>query len=55
MQLSEHLWGEFAEDEYDSNYIDVHIKNIRKKLSAHGPVDWLETVRGIGYKIKKQE
>lgn len=55
MQLSEHLWGEFAEDDYDSNYIDVHIKNIRKKLSAHAPVEWLETVRGIGYKIKIHE
>lgn len=55
MQLSEHLWGEFADDDYDSNYIDVHIKNIRKKLSAHGPVDWIETVRGIGYKVKVYE
>lgn len=51
-QLSEHLWGEFSDDDYDSNYIDVHIKNIRKKLSAFDTVDWLETVRGIGYKIK---
>lgn len=55
MQLSEHLWGDFSDDDYDSNYIDVHIKNIRKKLSAYGPVDWLETVRGVGYKIKKQD
>jgi DNA-binding response OmpR family regulator len=54
MQLSEHIWGTFADDDYDSNYIDVHIKNIRKKLSAYGPVEWLETVRGVGYKIRKQ-
>ncbi|HEY1010983.1 MAG: response regulator transcription factor [Daejeonella sp.] len=53
MQLSEHIWGSFADDDYDSNYIDVHIKNIRKKLSAFGPVEWLETVRGVGYKIRK--
>ncbi len=52
LQLSEHLWGDFAFDDYDSNYIDVHIKNIRKKLGAYGPVNWLETVRGIGYKVK---
>jgi len=39
-------------DDYDSNYIDVHIKNIRKKLSAYAAPDWLETVRGLGYKIK---
>jgi len=54
MQLSEHIWGSFTDDDSDSNYIDVHIKNIRKKLSSHASVDWLETVRGVGYKIKKQ-
>jgi DNA-binding response OmpR family regulator len=53
MQLSEHIWGSFVDDEYDSNYIDVHIKNIRKKLGAYGSVEWLETVRGVGYKIRK--
>jgi DNA-binding response OmpR family regulator len=52
MQLSEHIWGNFSDDEYDSNYIDVHIKNIRKKMSIYAPVDWLQTLRGIGYKIK---
>lgn len=51
-QLSEHIRGDFSGDEYDSNYIDVHIKNIRKKLSAFGPLDWLQTLRGVGYKIK---
>jgi DNA-binding response OmpR family regulator len=50
-QLAEHLWGDQLDDEYQSNYIDVHVKNIRKKLSAFGPVEWLETVRGLGYKI----
>lgn len=52
MQLSEHIWGEFADDDYDSNYIDVHIKNIRKKLSAFASVEWLQTIRHVGYKIK---
>lgn len=52
MQLSEHIWGSFSDDDYDSNYIDVHIKNIRKKMSTHASVDWLQTLRGIGYKIK---
>ncbi|EDM36752.1 two-component system response regulator [Pedobacter sp. BAL39] len=52
MQLSEHIWGTFADDDYDSNYIDAHIKNIRKKLNVHAPTDFLETVRGVGYRIK---
>ncbi|HZY39466.1 MAG TPA: response regulator transcription factor [Mucilaginibacter sp.] len=51
-QLSEHIWGSIINDDYDSNYIDAHIKNIRKKLNAYASPDWLETVRGLGYKIK---
>lgn len=53
VQLSEHIWGTFVNDDYDSNYIDAHIKNIRKKLNARASSEWLETVRGVGYKIKK--
>lgn len=51
-QLSEHIWGSVVNDDYDSNYIDAHIKNIRKKLNAYAPADWLETVRGLGYKVR---
>jgi DNA-binding response OmpR family regulator len=51
MQLTEHIWGDMMEDDYESNYIDVHIKNLRKKMAVHGPVEWLETVRGIGYRL----
>lgn len=50
-QIAEHLWGDHLEEEYQSNFIDVHIKNIRKKLGAFEPINWLETVRGVGYKI----
>ncbi|MEE4177624.1 MAG: response regulator transcription factor [Bacteroides sp.] len=50
MQLYEHVWGNLLGDEYDSNFIDVHIKNLRKKLAEYAPVDWLETVRGVGYR-----
>lgn len=53
IQLSEHIWGTYADDEYDSNYIDAHIKNIRRKLNAYAPTEWLETVRGVGYRIRK--
>jgi len=51
-QLSEHIWGSVVNDDYDSNYIDAHIKNVRKKLNVFAPPDWLETVRGLGYRIK---
>jgi DNA-binding response OmpR family regulator len=50
-QLYEHIWGNTLDDQYDSNFIDVHIKNLRKKLNAHAPSPWLETVRGVGYRV----
>lgn len=53
IQLSEHIWGTYADDDYDSNYIDAHIKNIRRKLNVYAPTEWLETVRGVGYRIKQ--
>ena len=50
-QLYEHIWGNILDDQYDSNFIDVHIKNVRKKMNLHAPTPWLETARGIGYRI----
>jgi DNA-binding response OmpR family regulator len=50
-QLYEHIWGNILDDQYDSNFIDVHIKNLRKKLNAHSATPWLETVRGVGYRV----
>ncbi len=51
MQLTEHIWDNALEVDYDSNYVDVHIKNLRKKLTQHAPVEWIETIRGIGYRL----
>lgn len=36
----------------NSRTLDVHIRNIRKKLSENRGQDYIETVRGIGYKLK---
>ncbi|ASB48169.1 response regulator transcription factor [Alkalitalea saponilacus] len=52
IQLYEHIWGNILDDQYDSNFIDVHIKNLRKKLAGYASVDWLMTVRGVGYKAE---
>lgn len=51
IQLTEHIWGDILEEDYESNYIDVHIKNLRKKLAQYGNADFIETVRGIGYRL----
>lgn len=50
-QLYEHIWGNILDDQYDSNFIDVHIKNLRRKLGQYAPSPWLETVRGVGYRV----
>jgi DNA-binding response OmpR family regulator len=54
-QLYEHIWGNILDDQYDSNFIDVHIKNLRKKLNLHAPSPWLKTVRGVGYRISTEQ
>jgi len=51
VQLTEHIWDNALEVDYDSNYVDVHIKNLRKKLGQYAEIDWIETVRGIGYRL----
>ncbi|MDX1608306.1 MAG: response regulator transcription factor [Candidatus Spechtbacterales bacterium] len=50
-QILSHLWG-FDFDGF-SNVVDVHIKNLRKKINDSNRKNILETVRGVGYKIKE--
>jgi two-component system, OmpR family, response regulator len=51
LQLTEHIWGDILEVNSDSNFIDVHVRNLRKKLDKHTEIDWFETVRNVGYRI----
>ncbi|MBF4514726.1 response regulator transcription factor [Flavobacterium sp. ANB] len=53
LQLTEHIWGDILEVNSDSNFIDVHVRNLRKKLDKHTAIDWLETVRNVGYRINE--
>lgn len=36
----------------DNRTVDVHIRNIRKKLEDGEPYEYIETIRGIGYRMK---
>ena len=47
--LLNHLW-DFNYVGF-SNVVDVHVKNLRRKLDGAGGVGILETVRGIGYRL----
>jgi two-component system, OmpR family, response regulator len=51
LQLTEHIWGDVLEIHSDSNFIDVHVRNLRKKLEKHTALRWFETVRSVGYRI----
>ena len=51
LQLTEHVWGDVLELNSDSNFIDVHVRNLRKKLDKFSKLDWFETVRNVGYRI----
>ena len=46
LESSIYGWGE----EIGSNAVEVHIHALRRKLGA----DWIENVRGVGYRIGKQ-
>ena len=49
--LAEHVWG----DEFDpftmSNFMDVHIKNLRNKLGGKERKNIIRTVRNVGFLI----
>lgn len=49
-QILDHLW-DFAFDSF-SNVVDVHVKNLRKKIDNGHHEKLLETIRGVGYRIK---
>ncbi|OYU82269.1 MAG: DNA-binding response regulator [Flavobacterium sp. BFFFF1] len=53
LQLTEHIWGDVLEINSDSNFIDVHVRNLRHKLDKHTEIDWFETVRNVGYRINQ--
>jgi DNA-binding response OmpR family regulator len=48
-QISDHIYG-FDFDSF-SNVVDVHIKNLRRKIETKGN-KILETVRGVGYRLR---
>jgi DNA-binding response OmpR family regulator len=51
VSIAEHVWGDAFDPWTMSNSIDVHIKNLRRKIGdSKGKV--LYTVRGVGYIVK---
>jgi two-component system response regulator MprA len=51
-QLCQQVWGYAFEGE--SNFIDVAIKELRKKLEAGDRPRLIQTVRGLGYALREE-
>ncbi len=49
-EIIDHVW-ETGFEMY-SNVVDVYINYIREKFKKHGVDDLIETIRGIGYRIR---
>ena len=50
--IAEHLWGDFIDQSDSFDFVYQHIKNLRKKIQKATGTDLLETVYGVGYKLK---
>ena len=53
VQICEQVWS------YDfdpgTNIVDVYIQRLRKKVDGDAPVKLIETIRGVGYRLKPPE
>jgi DNA-binding response OmpR family regulator len=50
--LAEHVWGDAFDPFTMSNFIDVHLKNLRRKIGDTGGNKVIRTIRGIGFIIE---
>jgi DNA-binding response OmpR family regulator len=53
--LAEHVWGDDFDPFSMSNFMDVHIKNLRQKINDTGPIKIIRTIRGVGYIVEDSE
>ena len=51
VQLLEHAWDYAFENR--SNVVDVYVRYLREKIDRPFGVDSLETVRGVGYRLRR--
>lgn len=53
--IAEHLWGDHADQMDSHDFIYVHLRNLRKKVTEAGGQDYVQTIYGIGYCFKTEE
>jgi two-component system OmpR family response regulator len=49
-ELLDHVWGE--NDSADHNIVQVYVSSLRRKIGSEGPGSLIETVRGVGYRMR---
>jgi DNA-binding response OmpR family regulator len=51
-ELLDHIWGE--NDAADHNVVQVYVSSLRRKIGLDGDEPMIETVRGIGYRMRDE-
>ncbi len=54
LSIAEHVWGDNFDLFTMTNFVDVHVKNLRKKIESADKKNIIQTVRGVGYMIKDE-
>jgi two-component system, OmpR family, response regulator len=50
-ELLDHVWGD--NDAADHNIVQVYVSSLRRKIDADGQPSPIETVRGVGYRMRE--
>lgn len=49
--IAAHLWGDYTDNLANFDFVYQHVKNLRRKISGAGGMDYISTVYGLGYKF----
>ena len=52
-QILEHVWG--YDFDPQTNVVDVYIRRVRKKIDPSSEESLIETVRGVGYRLRRTD
>jgi len=53
IQICEQVWDYHFDP--GSNLVDVYVQRLRKKIDAEAPVKLIETIRGVGYRLRGKD
>jgi len=53
IQICEQVWDYHFDP--GSNLVDVYVQRLRKKIDADAPIKLIETIRGVGYRLRGKD